>query len=576
MTDNNQKKTRTHKKEKSHNANELGETFYNLKKEYLQKLESLFQAKETKTDKNFANTGTDEIDRLNTFLDVCGHWLKYLCAFEYAAGILNRNLRSQRINIQNEPLPLYFRLERNQPSYTHRLIKASFRTPTSDDVTILDVINDCYRIPILNREGKLLVDDSDVIRFVRFHSKKDRLLDFKSDLLSQICSKMYDVLRKVIEGISRYFKIVIQLINQTPMPDLEYAFTGINPDECRKLLRLKFQSLLPGINEAHHGAPDPKEDDIKSVRTIETMEEYDRIFRETRNEVLGNLKTTLAMSYWLRKMLLAINRNNRRLQIKEEVNEQDSNSTVGKNRLGFDKWLLVGTSITIGDDDIANFNIDPDNIIHSQMSIQRVDRQDKWIAVRKSEKSHRLLKRDFFTVVQKFLNQDLNVALKKFGLRQIDLKNQLLPEINERLGDEERIEMIRSGILGTTITNLEEFYSAKKFHSTIKRYFQKPAYDDLNYPAQEKFNAIAKDLSSSNTAILQMKYRRVLKVQAEVAERLKNLNLAIKQRKAPEHEGELEELFQATLDLNRIVRKIQQVMVFAKPSLKDIKFELKE
>jgi len=559
-------------------ANAYGEELHLQKKAYTEIMESMHQ---NRAAKGLKDTTADEADRLASFLAVCERWLKNRHALEYANQVLKENINQKEIQINKEPLPLLFRLERNQPSYTVRLIKASLKSPTSDDVSVLDVINQCYQIPTAEREGRVLIEDSEVIRFVRLHSEKDNLMTFKTDRLSQIAAGMYQILVRIIVGIAKLVESTIHSINLTPIQELEYAFMGINPDECRTLLRYKFQTMLPGINEDHYRASQKKVVTERSVRTIETMEEFDREFLKCKKAVLGSLKSTLAVSYWLRKTLTAVIRNNQALE--KQATEEDSHSSEDGEKEEIHqkkppareaaKWIKVGVSLTIGDHDIAVFYINPDDVITSQMSLQRADRADKWIAVRKSEKLHRLLKRDFIRVVQEFVEKDLNKALKKYQFKEIDLLGRLLPEINERLGDVKRIEIIRSGILGTTITNLEEFWESKAFHATIRRYFQKPDWDNVHYPKWEKYSLVAGDLSLSSTAILQMKYRRVLKVDQEIGEQTKRLKAVISQSGNTEQEKELEHQYHLTVNLGKIINQIKKIMIFAKPSLTDVTLE---
>ncbi len=551
-------------------ANDFGSQMYELKKQYLPIMTAQHEAKK---EKGLKDTTADEADRLDSFLGASEHWLKNLYALEYSKKILQENIDDKDTPVVKEPLPLQFRLERNKPSYTTRLIKASYQQPTPEDVTILDIINGCYKIPTFDRGGKTLLDDQEAIRFVRLHSKKDDLLNFRSDPLSQIASTMYDILMQAVAKIRQFSKDTITLINRTPMQDLEYAFAGINPDECRTLLRLKFNSLLPGINEDHYRASQKKKPAERSVRTIEAMEEYSRNFEKIKKVQLSSLKSNLAMFYWLRKMLTSVIRNNqvlmKKASEKKEPQEKDDKADVD-----FTKWMLVGTSQTIGEEDIGNFYISPEDVIGSQMSIQRVDRTDKWIAVRKSEKMHRIRKRDFFLVVRKFIDTDLNPALRKYNLRSVDMQNQLLPEIHERLEDTHRVDLIRSAILGTVITNLEEFYEAKAFHRTIRRYFQKPDYDNIHYPAHEKLRQLASDIAHANTSILQMKYRRVLKVRGEIEEELKQFsNAADSEPTSDSKNGEQTERENMIRNLQKIIKKVQEILIFAKPTLKDVRLE---
>lgn len=575
-TDQSEKYTDTPEKKEPLLTNINGEKLHGLKKKYVEIMEAKHEEeKKSKKTKKLQETAADEADRLESFLSVCSYWSKQLYALEYSLGILKKNLKEETTQITKEALPLQYRLERNKPSYTIRLIKSSPKNPSPDDVTLLDVINNCYKIATFNKNGKTLVDDVEVIRFLRLHSQKNQIMSFKSDSLSQLAKEMYDLLLENITRIKALAALIIKLLNRTPIQDIEFAFAGINPEECRSLLRLKFQSLLPGINEDHYRISEKKSPGKRSVRTTETMEEYHHVFRKEQKNIFSSLKSTLAMSYWLRKMLTSVLRNNQELKKKEAETQKEKKLSL-KERAEQEKWLQVGTSLTIGEEDISIFYINPDNIIGSKMSIQRVDRSDKWIAVRKSEKMHRILKNDFFAVIQQFVNKNLNPALSRFGFRPINLQNELLPEINERLADKDRIELIRSGILGTTITNLEEFQESERFHTTLERYFKKPTYNNINYPDIEKLRLVATGITHSNTSILQMKYRRVLKVKDEIDKKVKNIREIAKGEISSGRKKELQTLLSMVLNMKKILKKSQHILLFAKPSLADVRLEPEE
>jgi hypothetical protein len=557
---------------KIYKATRFGKSLNDLKRRYIEIMEAQHQARKNK---GLKATDADEADRLHSFLKIAAFWLKRLQALEYATDVLKANLATENYPLEKVSLPLQFRLEQDSTLLTFRLVRANQRKPYPEDVSVLDVINDCYSIPVFLKEGRQLVEDPEVIRFLRLHSEKDNLTAFKQDDLSQLAQQMYHILLNTINDIKRLFDTVVNSINQTPLQDLEYAFSDINPEECRTLLRKKFQSLLPGINEKHYREETNKESTEQSVRTQETMEDYRKEFLKLKESVFGSLKTTMALVYWLRRMLMATLRSNILLEQKNKEPKPGEQPVQQKPlRIDFANHLMVGISITIGDEDIANFYINPDDIISSQLSIQRADKADKWIAVRKSDKTHRLLKKDFFGVIKNFIDKDLNPALQTYGFRGIDLNQQLLPEIQERLADEYRIGAIRSAILGTIITNLEEFRVSSEFHNTLRRYFKKPDYDNLHYPDGEKLSLVARGLTHSSTSIMQMKYRRVLKVKEEITERLKQLQQAMSSESlTPKQSGDLQDEYKNTKSLLSILNKVQQIMIFARPSLKEVKLE---
>lgn len=558
---------------KVYQATRLGKTLVDLKRRYNDVMLAKHQERQQK---GLKETQADEADRLSSFIQKAGYWLMRFHALEYAADQLKANLSLDEYPLEKKPLPLQFRLEQDTTALTYRLVKASSRNPVPEDISILDVINDCYAIPVFLKEGMKLVDDPEVIRFIRLHSEKDSLLTFKQDQLSQLAQQMYETLLNTVSGINHLFKEVIRMINQTPMQDMELAFSDINPEECRTLLRTKFQSMLPGINERRYRKESEKEPSEQRERTQETMEDYQRELSKLKEQVFGSLKTTLATSFWLRRMLMATLRSNFSQQQKEKEKGQKEK---GENKqqspqYDFSNHLLVGIAVTIGDEDISKFYINPDDVLSSQISVQRADKADKWIAVRKSDKMHRIPKKDFFGVIKHFIENDLNPALSKYGFNEIDLNSQLLPEIHERLADEHRIETIRSGILGAVITNMEEFQESKGFHYMIRRYFKKPGYNNINYPEAEKMSLVARGLVHSSTSILQMKYRRVLRVKEEMKQHIEHLNQELEgDTISPQQSAEYQDDLKKARTLLGILKRIQQIMIFARPSLRDVKLE---
>ncbi len=159
------------------------------------------------------------------------------------------------------------------------------------------------------------------------------------------------------------------------------------------------------------------------------------------------------------------------------------------------------------------------------------------------------------------------------GFPEINLKTQLVPETMERLDDIERIDIIRSGILGTGILTLDDFHQNTSFQSTFRRYFQKPQYDNVNYPQQEKLCTIAEGLTHSNTSILQMKYRKILAVADENANRMKEIKTAIETAGDSTRSEELKKQFQFCKMAKAILSKVLQIMELAKPTLESIKSE---
>ncbi len=148
-----------------------------------------------------------------------------------------------------------------------------------------------------------------------------------------------------------------------------------------------------------------------------------------------------------------------------------------------------------------------------------------------------------------------------------------MPEIQERLEDIERIEEIRSTILGTGILSMEDYVQNSKFHSIFRRYFQKADYDNFNYPEREKFSAIAEGLMHSNTSILQMKYRKVLSVKEEIEKRIEGLEEVVRSGSSESGKNEVKKQVHLHLNLNKILIKVLSIMELAKPSLEQVKLE---
>lgn len=545
-------------------TNALAKQLYPIHQAYISGMQS--QQESNKSSYGLKNADADEADRLNSFIRQIDYWFKFRLALENAKALLENNLKSQEISVDKPKLALQFKLEKNTHDGTYRFIKSSSKTVTEEDMTILDVLDQCRTIKSFKKSDKVLIDDKDVIRFLRMHSKPDKILVFKNDNLSQLSEQMYGIFTEGVMGLKQLMSAVIQLINRTPMKDLEPAFYGVNPEDCKILLRLKFQSLLPGLNEDHYYIAKNGKPQKRKIRTQETMEDYDQKYQKLALEVLGSVKSSLATLYWIRKMVTSVLRNNK-------MYKSLAAQTGKAEEKPDDQFLTIGISNTIGDEEISNFYISPDDIIASEGSIQRSDRTDKWMLVSKSEKLHRLPKKDFFSIMQLFFQKSLNVSLKSFGFREVDVKNELIPEIQERLEDVERIEAIRSTMLGTGIVTLEDFSQNTQFHTIFKRYFKKPDYDNFNYPDKEKLSAIAEGLMYSNTSILQMKYRKVYQVKEEILHQLKGLKQSLQQDTARNRNTANKKQYQFYTNLKQIIMKVLSIMEVAKPSLTQIQIE---
>jgi hypothetical protein len=545
-------------------TNDLAKQLHPLQLAYATTMES--RQESTKSSYGLKNADADEADRLNSFIKQIDYWFKFRLALENAKQLLEDNLKRQEITVDKPQLALQFKLEKDSYNGTYRFIKSSSKKATAEDMTILDVLDKCRALKSFKKNEKVLIDDKDVIRFLRMHSEPDKILIFKNDTLSHLSEQMYDIFIEGVMGLKILMSAVIKLINCTPMKDLEPAFYGINPDDCKLLVKLKFQSLLPGLNEDHYYIAKNGKPQKRKIRTQETMEEYDRKYRKLESEVLGSIKSSLATLYWVRKLVTSVLRNNGMYksltaQSGKVVEKPDS------------QFMTIGISNTIGDEEISHFYINPDDIIASEGSIQRSDRTDKWMLVSKSEKLHRLPKKDFFSILQLFFQKSLNVALNQFEFKEVDVKTELLPEIQERLEDVERIEAIRSTMLGTGILTLEDFSQNNQFHTIFKRYFKQPDYDNFNYPDREKLCAIAEGLMYSNTSILQMKYRKVYHVKEEINHQLKGLKQLLQQDDARNKNNNNEKQFQYYTDLKQIILKVLSIMELAKPSLTQIQID---
>lgn len=532
-------------------TNSISVKLFKLHKDY----SAIMEARKEKS--KLHSKAADELDRLNCFMKVVGHWMEIRCGFEHIIQVLSENIKNTDLYVDKKPLPLQFRIEKNPHSGTYRFIKASPKTSTSNDQTVFDMLDETLKLKILKRGKHLLVDHSDIIRFIRLHSVKNNLLQFKEDALSEVASRMYQLFSTMAVELQTLSKRTIRLINQTPMNELEYAFFGVNPEDCKVLLRYKFQSLLPGVNEDHYYLQKEGKKRSRKERTRDTMDSYKKKFIASSNDILSNVKSTMAMSFWVRKLLTIVLKNDKQKKVDAEHPPKIP-------------YLDVGISNTIGDEDIMNFYINPDDIISSEGVLQRADRADKWLMVNKSEKLHHISKKDFFSIINTFIQADLNVALKKFGLKPIDFKDDLLPEIEERLSDIERIDIIRSGILGTGITTLEDYCTNTLFHKTFNTYFNEKKTAYTNYPYKEKVRNIAEGLVQSKTAILQMKYRKILSVQNDLLKRIEDLKSVLK---GGGESLELKQQYQLNKKLNDILERIKMIMELSKPSLKKVQLE---
>lgn len=541
-------------------TNVLAEKLFILHQEYSAIMEDRKQ--NAKTYQSIKNKTADELDRLNCFMGVVDYWMGIRFAFENLINILSENIENTDLYVEKKPLPLQFRIEKSPHAGTYRFIKASPKTSTENDQTVFDILDETLKLKILKRSNHILIDHSDIIRFVRLHSVANNLLQFKEDTLSKIASNMYDLFSSMAAGLRTLNKKTITLLNQTPMNELEYAFFGVNPEDCKILLRYKFQSLLPGLNEDHYYIQTEGKKRVRKERTRDIMDGYRKKFIESSEEILSHVKSTVAMSFWIRKLLTI-------------VLKQEKLKKVDKEKPPQTPYLDVGISNTIGDEDIMNFYINPDDIISSEGVLQRADRADKWLMVNKSEKLHRIPKKDFFSILNTFVQNDLNVALKKFGLEPINFKDHLIPEIEERLSDIDRIDIIRSGILGTGITTLDDYCNNTIFHKTFNTYFNEKKSGFSNYPYKEKIRSIAEGLVQSKTAILQMKYRKILLVQSELLGRIKNLKAALN-RSEPSQAIEIKRQYQLNRKLNHILDRIKMIMELAKPSLKQVRLETED
>ncbi|MBT4286086.1 MAG: hypothetical protein HOD92_02020 [Deltaproteobacteria bacterium] len=545
-------------------TNELAKQLYQLNQSYMSAMEARKQ--NTQSDYGLKNADADEADRLNSFLKQIDYWFKFRLALENSKQVLEDNLNSQEISVEKQKITLQFKLEKNTYDGTYRFIKSSPKTATEEDLTILDVLDKCRTLKSFKKNDNILIDDKDVIRFLRLHSEPDKILIFKNDTLSHLSEQMYAIFTEGVSGLRELMSSVIKLINCTPMKDLEPAFYGINPEDCKLLLRMKFQSVLPGLNEDNYYIAKNGKPQKRKIRTQEAMEEYERKFQKLESEVLCNIKSSLATLYWLRKMITSALRNNK---MYTSLAAQTSKTT----KQADSHLMTIGISNTIGEEEISNFYINPDDIIVSEGSIQRSDRADKWMLVSKSEKLHRLPKKDFFSILQLFFQKNLNTALNQFGFKEVDVKKELIPEIQERLEDVERIEAIRSTILGTGIISLDDFSQNVQFHTIFKRYFKKPEYDNFNYPDREKLCVIAEGLMHSNTSILQMKYRKVVYVKDEIVYRLKGLKQVLQKENAKNRIQDIKQQYQFYTHLMQIILKVLAIMELAKPSLTQIQID---
>jgi len=456
---------------------------------------------------------SDSAPELTDFMSIVDLWLKHRYGLEYSIRVLHQNLNPELIRQIGGGMPLKFRVESQESPHLFKALIAKSSHVSKLDQTILDVISrtpDCQ-----NRQqwNDFALQEKKIASFVQEHSEPGQQLEFDDDPISRIAAKIYQRFLRIMESLQPLQEWAINLIDQTPLQDLEKTIEEVKPEDCRTLLRYKIQSILPGINDDHYRAKQENARSMRSIRTTMLINSNTRKFQEAFEEMSPSFKSLLAFKLWLRKTLVNILRNN-----------QGPVKSLGGTRQFQEPTINVPINLTLGEENIKHYFVDEVDITSAKGGAQRSSKGESWVKIITSEKLHRIIKKDFFSIIYDLCQENLNPAFEKLGLAPIDFKNQFIPEINERIEDKLRIDQIRSGMLGTTISSIHTFTENHDFHTLFRRYFQVAAYNQIQYPYREKFNLLADELSQANPTMLQIKFRKILTVQYQVEDQISKLS----------------------------------------------------
>ncbi|MGK0289144.1 MAG: hypothetical protein ACI86H_000574 [bacterium] len=526
------------------NATEIGKKIYVLESSYRSKIKAC--------------------DQLSSFIRLTNNMLSMRFGIETGIRVLTENLDKQSFLFKAEALPLNFRTEPKNDG-TFRIVLNNPNSSQSDWQSVCDNIRNLEQIKINNENSdKIFIDDQDFIRLIRLHSEDNRLFKFKQDDLSQIAFKLYQLLIQSFPDIKILRTQFVDLLNQTKLDELSNIDEGVAPEDCKELLSAKFKTVLPVMNEKKYYAKRGKIITAPSRRTENIIDQYQNEFNEKKKNILGQLKSTFAILFWLRKFLTSIVKKNLSHKPKNEVD--DSEKLEFANAVNYQTHIVLGISNTIADSPMEDFYMDGDDIVLPKSGIQRADKRDTWVAVSKGETLHKLLKKEFFGIIQDLITNDLNPALKSYGLLPINLKVELLPEIKERIDDDGFASIIRDGLMGTGIENLDTFMQHKRLLFAIQSMF-KGKTGGIHYTREDKLRLISSGIFKATSESLQMKYRRLRKTKNEATLQLKQLkqNYPSPSNRSPEYKR-----IQQLSKVRKMLDYLIEAMELAKPMLKKI------
>jgi len=504
----------------------------------------------------------DSSPEIKGFMSIVDQWLKHIYGLEYSINKLHQNLDPELDRQIGVAMPLKFRVESLKAPHLFKCVFAKSSHVSRMDQTILDVISQTPDCHTRKEWNDFALRQSKIINFIHQHSEPGKNLVFEEDPESRLAAKLYQTFLTLLEKIQPVQEWVIQLINQTPLQDLEKAMDGIKAEDCRSLFRFKIQSMLPGLNDDRFRAKQPDARSMRSIRTTMLCNGNTRKFQAALKEWTGDIKSLLSFKLWLRKAIVSV-----------LLNNQGSVKSRGAGSQNQEPTLNVPINLTLGDENITHYFVEEEDIISGKGGGQRSSKIGSWINVSSSESIHRINKQDFFLIIYDLCVENLNPATKKFGLSEIDFKKQLMPEINERIEDRERIEQIRSGMLGATIHSLKEYSESQDYHTLFRKYFQVGRYNQIQYPYREKFNLLANELYQVNPSILQIRFRKILTIQIQTKEKISSLSgILMRKTKSPsmvEFKLEHEFLQEILPDLEKIL----EILEFVRPTLNDIREE---
>ncbi len=503
---------------------------------------------------------SDLAPELTDFMWFVDRHIKNRYGLEYALKSLNSNLNPKIIRQPGEVPSFKFRIDPTKDPHIYKTVVTRSNQVSRLDQTIIDLLT---QVPILKNRivcEKYALKNKNVVPFVQMHSEKNQLGFFKQTPEGQIASKLFEILLDLLQSLEPLRMSVVKLINRSPLMDLERVFEDMNSDEVKGVIRKKFQSWLPGLNDDRQRIEQQKTHLMRQIRTIKTMNKFEQDLQRELKRISGSSKKVLALRFWVTKLLITAQKNNR---VVESI-------ALGKPK--FPKNTLnVGINFTIGDQDPEQFLIDPKDIIADKESFQRTSKKDQWVSVNTSEKMLRMDRGDFFVILKDFFENNLNPLLKRFGFDGIEFMKELMPEVQERMEDEERVQQIRSGILGTTFAKADDFINSYRFHNLFRQFFQTPDYSKTQYLYREKFSLLSGEMAQSNLSIIRIRYRRVNAIKEEIELKIKQLKRHLHKTESPRNEIQLKIRYKHLKNLLPVLNTIIEVMQAANPTLEEAK-----